>query len=74
MLAQSRWASIRIHVMILTAHLFVNYFTEDLELWGNTLQGTMPSEVGQLTALSEFSCACCHDMPSQSFGHSLVLI
>jgi tetrahydromethanopterin S-methyltransferase subunit B len=35
---------------------FVNYSTDDLSLWGNALEDTIPSEVGALTKLSEYIC------------------
>ena len=34
---------------------FVNHFTEYLELGYNKLNGTIPTEVGQLTQLSEYT-------------------
>ena len=37
---------------------FVNHFTESLDLSSNELDGLIPSEIGQLTQLSEYTYDC----------------
>jgi hypothetical protein len=41
------------HCTLMLAFIF--YYTAGLSLWGNSLTGTIPSEVGLLTKLSELS-------------------
>ena len=50
---------------------FVNYFTEVLWLDDNSLVDTIPTEIGQLTKLSEYTCGCCHDVLAQSLWASI---
>ena len=38
---------------------FVNYETEYLFLQSNSLAGMIPTEIGQLTQLSEYTRDCC---------------
>jgi hypothetical protein len=50
---------------------FINFSTEYLWLCGNALTGTVPTEVGQLTELGEYTRDCCHDALAQSLWVSI---
>ena len=50
---------------------FENYLTDTLWLDENTLSGTIPTEIGQLTQLSEYPRDCCHDVLAQSLRASI---
>lgn len=53
--------------------LFVNYSTESLWLGDNQLNGTIPSQVGQLTQLGEFTVIDCHSALAQSLWASILI-
>jgi hypothetical protein len=59
-------ATFHLGIDLMLSCCFVNYSTERLSLWGNLLNGTIPTEIGQLTQLGEYSRDCCHDMLVQS--------
>jgi hypothetical protein len=66
-LAQSLWASIRIHLVILMV-LVWTVCVVTLDLGGNTLKGTIPTEIGLLTFLGECVLLVidCHNALAQS--------
>jgi hypothetical protein len=61
------------HLMIdlMLSHCFVNKSTESLWLSYNALVSQIPTEIGLLTQLSEYTCDCCHDVLAQSLWVSI---
>jgi hypothetical protein len=65
-LAQSLWASIRIHLVILMVLVWTVCAVE-LRLYGNALNGTIPTEIGLMTSLGEYVLVIdCHNALAQS--------
>ena len=59
-------ATFHLVIDLMLSCCFVNYFTESLDLSENALDVSLPTEIGQLTKLSEYTRDCCHDMLAQS--------
>lgn len=56
----------RLMIDLMLSYCFVNYSTESLDLSLNELEATIPTEIGQLTRLSEYTRDCCYDLLAQS--------
>ena len=59
-------ATFHLVIDLMLSCCFVNYFTEELSLYDNDLVGSLPTEIGQLTKLSEYIHDCFHDVLAQS--------